>query len=492
MLLGVGGLIASGYRGGGEADWRAFRVTFDQNLFHLRAVERFASQWPAFDFRDYESATTPGYHVALAAAHRLMGGGVLIDAAGGAAAPSAQRLRWVGLFAAVGLAIALGLALARLATPGTAIALALPVLVSPFVLQSAGWLLPDAAGWWGVAAVLGLAFSRRFGVASLTLAAAVLVLTVCVRQAHLWLAGVIVLWAYFAAFSPRTEPANAAPCVGPGPRWAFMPPLGDGRAAIARAALALLFTLPAVAVLALFARQWGGLTPPAFSPAGSELAREVLRSGVAQPGDYTAVSGRSPASLPFILALFGLFSVFFAGYLWPTIRRGGWAAPAALAAALAGLVGLMPATNYQLKERIGGLWALANRAPMVLDRSPLIVLLAMFGAAMLVLWWRALPPRQRWIMLSALSCFTAAICAQALSWQRYIDPFLLVLLSLCAATVAGGWRDESDGDSPSPDSPTDRQGESNAGAPARPPAWAVLGPIALAAAMLALTITTLR
>ena len=48
------------------------RVAGDQNQYHLPAIRTFAADWPAVDVRDYASATTPGYHLALAAVARYV------------------------------------------------------------------------------------------------------------------------------------------------------------------------------------------------------------------------------------------------------------------------------------------------------------------------------------------------------------------------------------------------------------------------------------
>ena len=42
---------------------------YDQKNFHLPTIERFSQDWPHFTFTNYSSATTPGYHILLAAVH---------------------------------------------------------------------------------------------------------------------------------------------------------------------------------------------------------------------------------------------------------------------------------------------------------------------------------------------------------------------------------------------------------------------------------------
>jgi hypothetical protein len=41
------------------------RTSFDQDLFHLKVIVQFSTQWPRLDLRDYLSATTPGLSAML-------------------------------------------------------------------------------------------------------------------------------------------------------------------------------------------------------------------------------------------------------------------------------------------------------------------------------------------------------------------------------------------------------------------------------------------
>src|SRR5689334_22088680 len=48
------------------------RADYDQKLYHLKAVQQFAADWPDFNFWHYLSATTPGYHLLLAAVWKFI------------------------------------------------------------------------------------------------------------------------------------------------------------------------------------------------------------------------------------------------------------------------------------------------------------------------------------------------------------------------------------------------------------------------------------
>src|SRR4051812_20405106 len=48
------------------------RADYDQKLYHLRAIRQFEAQWPDLDFWHYLSATTPGFHVLMAAVSKFV------------------------------------------------------------------------------------------------------------------------------------------------------------------------------------------------------------------------------------------------------------------------------------------------------------------------------------------------------------------------------------------------------------------------------------
>ena len=115
------------------------RVADHQNRFHIRTIRAFARQWPHLDFRDYDSATTPGYHVVLALVDRFVSDDV-------------RALRAFGAVWTVGLLATLCWFLGRRHRLAAALALALPVLCSVYVFTSgAGRCRTTRRGgacWW--------------------------------------------------------------------------------------------------------------------------------------------------------------------------------------------------------------------------------------------------------------------------------------------------------------------------------------------------------
>lgn len=357
------------------------RARYDQDVYHLPTIERFAEQWPTPDVSDYPSATTPGYHLVLAGV-RAWGGAPL------------GTLRLAGAAFGLALLAAWGAALGRRAGAGHGVVMGLPLATSLYVLASGVWLLPDNAGWLGVLGVWWWALGAS-STAWLTIGGGVaLVWTVAMRQSHLWAAAP--LWV--AAWSHAAK----AP-------WR-------------RLAWVALATAGAFAVVLAFAALWGGLVPPTF-----------------QQGEVKMV-GPNPATPVLVLAVFGVVGSAYAGYWWPAARdrvgganalRSWLIASAAIAGALALAV---PTDMAPAAGRFGGVWRVADLAA-VAGRSPVMVALAAFGGAAVVGLLAACRPSERWIAGVALLAFTAAQTVNAESFQRYIDPMAIMWAGLLSATI---------------------------------------------------------
>ncbi|MCH8271470.1 MAG: hypothetical protein IH985_09720 [Planctomycetes bacterium] len=335
FLVAASALILGGFeRGRGAAD---------QINYHEPVIRTFADQWPAFDFSDYLSATTPAYHVALATFARFF-------------ADSRPALQFAGALFTIGLLLTLtlagmaGMAGSKRDAIGRAVLMTLPVTASLYVFSSGVWLLPDNAAWWGVLLIVLLALRADFGTTQLLWSGLILTLLVATRQIHLWAAAVV--WA--AAWIGPTRGDDALSS------WTDL--LRDLPLRLRRTLVAVAVTLPAFGVVYAFVRLWGGLSPP------------MLRDDV---------QGLNPAAPAFIMAQVGLFSLFFAGWLIGPARELVTKRRSTLLLAVgAGLViALVPATSYSIDAgRFSGLWNAARATPLVFGRvSPLIVVLAVGG-----------------------------------------------------------------------------------------------------------------
>ncbi|MEM0913118.1 MAG: hypothetical protein AAGK09_00735 [Planctomycetota bacterium] len=369
------------------------RAQYDQDVYHLVAIATFAEQWPTPDLRDYPSATSPGYHLLLSLPYRL-----------GLDGTTALRcLAWS--FTALLIGTLAGW-LTRQRGPAAALLVA-PLLGSLYVSSAGAWLLPDDAAWWLVAAVLILAMRPAWRGSTPWLAGAALLGLVLVRQNHLWAALPMVV----AGWSWSRGEADKG----------WLPTRGWSRP-IAMA----LACGPAVLAVGGLVALWGGLTPPSFQ---------------------LHVDGPNPAVPATILALLGVFGVFYLG--WLTLdpdadryadqdagpKRRLLPTPLEWAGGLGALViAAAPATSFDADAgRWSGIYNLVRMLPTVAERSPLMIVLATVGGLALARWLRLLPRHERWVLGSAMLGFGLAMSSSGLAWQRYYEPMLLIWLALAAA-----------------------------------------------------------
>jgi hypothetical protein len=419
------------------------RAANDQNVYHLKAIRQFAAQWPRPDFRDYPSASTPGYLLALALVDRFVTGNEI-------------ALRAAGASFTVGMLATLGWLLARRArrTPD-AVALCLPLVTSLYTFSSGAYLLPDNAAWWGVVLALALALDerRRWGARTTVAAGALLLALVLVRQVHLWAAGLFVAAAWLGGCD-RLLPPAAQPVA----------PDDTMLARSRRAVWMIVACVPAVVAVAWFMRLWHGTMPPSIATE-IYLGWKAPEAGIRLTGPNWAV----PAT---ILAVAGALGPFYVGFLMPAVRarrvRPTWILTGA---GVGFLLAVLPHTSYEYGTRSSGLWNVVRKLPTMAERSPLILGLAALGGATLAAWLQALPRRAAWILAAAFLGYAASQVPNPSAFQRYYEPFVLIAFALAAVHVSSA-SDVSDvsGEPPRPSLPP-------------PPRGAWVGPV-LAAVLL--------
>ena len=350
------------------------RAAVDQNDYHVPVIRAFARQWPHFDFSNYASATTPGYHVVLAAADRWLGDDLRV-------------LRLTGSVFCAGLLVTMGMAVARRVNGWQALALCLPVACSLYVFSSGAYVLPDDAAWWGVLACLLVALRRRWTFQTFAAAGALLLAVVLVRQIHVWLAGVFlrrgvagagdvaVAAHHFVRARPlgstvrRLIPAALGPTRGHAARTRAR----GGGAGVVHAALA---------------RDDAADVPGRLGcPTGLDRGRRRFGAAAAGSGRFElGIPGSDPEHRGVIRPLFLPFFLprhdhrTDAGH----VPSGWWAA--AVGGLLGLLVGVVPLTAYdKAAGRWSGLWNLTQHLPTFLGHSPLIWALSALGGAVLAM-----------------------------------------------------------------------------------------------------------
>lgn len=361
------------------------RVRVDEQLFHWPAIEHFARSNSA---QDYSSATTPGFHMLMGALRSV-------------ARLSLDELRTVGALITAGLVWAATLVWPRALPFRRVLLLSLPLATSIYMFPSGVWLVPDNLGWLTVLCVLLLSFKDRIGWTDVVFLALLGAAVVWVRQSNAWVVGVPAL-----ALLLRHQ---ATPSDQRLPSW--------------KLALQLLtIGLPATFSLAYFVFMWHGLTPPRFQ-------------GVHQSGN--------PVAPAWLMVQFAFYAVWFLPVLWPA-RRLSIAGRSRLWIALGAAFGLLaalavPSSFNQMEGRHTGLWALVQWAPVVADRSLLVLLCAPLGGGLLGWLCGPLDTRRAVLVLVGAFAFGLAMATNKFAYDKYYAAYVLLLLP----TIVRHWPREA-------------------------------------------------
>lgn len=399
------------------------RVAYDQLLYHSQAIDTFAQQWPDVDLSDYLSATTPGFHLLLGAAKSMTG-------------LSVRGMQIVCAVITVALLTLLGrVAGASKSTGWFAALLVMPFACSMYVFASGAWVLPDNFAWLGVLVMVLLCVGRGFGVREIALAGIVLTALTCTRQIHVWTAGLL----FGAAWVRGGEGLEFVRGASRASRTGFIGSMrsvlldGFGRRCV-YACLALIACMPAVLMLVWFYGIWGGLVPPSFQ------------------NQYHMANFAGPA---FLLAVFGFAAMFFGGWAFERVWTSLKESPVAVVgAALAGVVlAVVPVTTAGTNAdyfagRRTGLWDIAAKLPFIAHHSsPLIVGLAVAGAMVLGAYLWRWPARAALVVIASFVGYGLALAQGGELWQRYSEPFALMMLvvvmgldgAMTGSERAGNW-----------------------------------------------------
>jgi 4-amino-4-deoxy-L-arabinose transferase-like glycosyltransferase len=354
----------------------------DEAVYQYPTILRFSHELPFPNLHIYGAAQTPLFHLVMAYAGKLIGFEL-------------WRLR---LLEAV-ISYLLALAVFRLLHSRfgierrPALALALLFSLSPYVFGYAFRLMTDnLALLFSVLALDRFERSRQAGrtgpflVGCLCSSAAVLT-----RQSTAFLFGLALLYA-----------------------WAPRPPRPPAQRLLASALVALA-TVP----VGLLFLNWHGLVPP-----GGDSSSCGLCTGRA------GSSGLEVPTTELTLAVVGLYgALLFAPLALARVRsRRPPLTAAAVAAALLGgvLLAVIPAAGGA--HAAGALWSAARKLPTIGDTSLLFWVLVPLGAA--VLWLRIRGSPRPWALSAFAVCFLISTLVIRFPWQKYVDPFALLILLL--------------------------------------------------------------
>ena len=365
----------------------------DQNRHHLIVIREGADAIAGRNgaptlgafIQDYPSATSPGYHLVLSVAQNCGLGNLTL-------------LRMGSSLFGLALLLTLWRLLCERVDGWLAVALALPLLFSPYYLSGCMWLTTDVAALWFVVLAIGsllrpLPVKPHCGRAGVFAALAVLI-----RQQTVWLLAPLAVAGWMNLRKVALAPTRR------GDLWVLL------------GALALPMT-----VMAWLIVQWGGIMPPRY--------RSIHDAGA------------NGATIAFALGLAALWGVPWVwglhGFTLPFTQRVRARTLAALLVALVFITCWKTDFNRSEGRWGGALWNAVQLAPTVAGRSLLLLPLALLGVVVLrALMLRTDPSthaRDRGVFIAAFVALLSALAVNSQCWERYIDLPLLALLPLAVA-----------------------------------------------------------
>jgi|GEM_PF-2507994 len=355
----------------------------DERVYHYPTILRFSHQLPLPHLHSYPAAQTPLFHLLMA----YVGKGIGYEL---------WRLRLVEALISYLLAVAVYVLLHRRLglRRVEATILTLLLVISPYVLGASFRLETDNLAL--LFSVLALERLERFRATG--------------RRAPFLLACACIAAAILTRQSTGFLPAVAALYVlRPGAPLA----LRERAAGVAAAALS---ALPA----GLLFLDWHGLVPVGSDPSSCGLCSAT------GPHASAGSTGLEVPTAELALATIGLYgAILFAPSLAGALRRGPRrrAAAGAAAAGLA-LVAVFPATPGP--HAAGDLWRIAAHLPRLGGSSLLFWVLV--PVAGVVLWARLAAAPSPWLPGTLALAFVVSAVVIRYPWQKYVDPFALLIL----------------------------------------------------------------
>ncbi len=379
----------------------------DERVYQYPTILRFGEQLPFPDLHSYKAAQTPLFHLLMAYAGKLIGYELW-----------RLRLLEVAISYALGLAVFALLHRRLRMERYQALALTLLFVFSPYVFGQSFRLVTDNLAL--LFSVLAVDRFERFRESA---------------QVGVFLAGCACVG---AAMLTRQSTAFL---LGVATLYAVRP--GAGITARERVLALVAVGLSAVPVGLLFLN-WHGLVPVGGDPSSCGLCTTRGAS------NGVSASGLEVQTAELALATIGLYgAVLFAPLLITRLRdmgglRGGEDSLRFIRGPLAGaglgflLLVVFPASPGN--NAAGDIWKVAGHLPTVDGSSLLFWLLVPLSGA--VLWVRLRIAPAPWLVAVFAAFFLVSAVAIRYPWQKYVDPFalLVLMLSLRRDELASRWR----------------------------------------------------
>jgi hypothetical protein len=377
-------LIISGYGKGSNYA--------DQMEYHLPTINKYSQDWPNLDLHEHGAASAPGYHIVLGILSRYF-------------VVSTTSLQFFGVLITIGFLITMFLGLDKRVNTRLAFFLTIPLIYSIYIFQAGVWIMNDNPAIWCVLGMLLIGLRPRVDKWTYILGGLILFILVNIRQIHIWTASI--LWV-LAFIGPVKELSLKNIRNGV---------IVHQKILRKRLLFSFIATLPAFLSLFYYIRIWGGFTPPKFK-------------------SFYSISTINPS---FFFTLFSIYGIFFIPYFFNElcfIVRTKYKS-ILLVLSLGFIISVLPHSNYSTAaHRYGGLWNFVPHFPVIHERSPIFIIGGSLGIVFFYIISESLKIRkllrERLILSFCLFAFLAAHLV-TYPFQRYYEPFLLILLSFIAA-----------------------------------------------------------
>lgn len=361
-------------------DFNGGRAYADQVKFHYPTIKHFES---TFNFDNYPSATTPGYHLILATVGRYISDHVML-------------LRIVNSLFTTALFLMIGSMLEGKFSFLHLVLLIMPAMTSIYMIPSGLWLVPDNLAWLTVLlGLLAVSQSGKNGFSnkdSLVFATSVLI-----RQNNVWLAG------------PHLYKSLTLSCE-------------RGTVKVSEFVMRSLTVVPSFLFLGYFFYRWNGPVPPMMANKHMDL---------------------NPAAPCFFFALFFVYSLFYFPLLTHLIikrfhGRRVHLKNITLFLATCFLLSLIPRTDFNIVEgRSSGLWNVVKHFPSIHHRSLLIMIAAPLGAVSCWIWIYFVEGAMKSSLITSIICFAVMQISSHYAFERYYAGFIFILLFIFIKFIPG-------------------------------------------------------